>query len=143
MPDSILYILLVVCGYFIGKVHAYFKLAQYMVANNIDINKITPKKAEPTTEVILKLEKVTDVYYAYANSKFVGQSRDFIELFKLMRNHYKVTHFVLDNDLEGFSNEEKESMLKAIFKVYNDIKTNDPETEERVLKRALDVLQNK
>lgn len=73
----------------------------------------TEDKNEPGT---LKIEKINDIYYAYVNTNFAGQSTNFDELFTNMAKNNRFSEWKITELPKDFSDEEKELMFQAIQK---------------------------
>ena len=99
-----------------------YSIGRVTMMNSIVNAVIDEAEAEVDSKVAsnndLFVEKINNVYYARVGQQFVGQNSDLEELFKNMKQVYKVDSFTVKH-IDGLSKEDHLKIAEAISKNYN------------------------
>jgi hypothetical protein len=73
-------------------------------------------------EELLRFERVSGCYYAYAESsgQFLAQGQDFLSLFESIKDRFPGQNFRVNKQQTELSDEEVGSMVQSIFTVFGD-----------------------
>ena len=124
--DIILAVAALWAAYKAGQLSIILPVAR-MVRKEIEDGTLDPSfledNVEPAqTEELLRFERVSGCYYAYAESsgQFLAQGRDFPSLFETIKDRFPGQNFRVNKLQTNLSDEEVGTMVQSIFKVFGD-----------------------
>lgn len=111
--DVLLYAFLFFITFFAGRISMMHSIVKAVI-NDQD----SPNRADAVR--LLKIEKIDNVYYAYVDTDFAGQSNNFDDLFANMAKSRRFSEWKLAELPKELSQEERDLMRQAIEKSFTE-----------------------